>query len=287
MALDIYQAVTDRILEMLDKGTVPWRHPSHKAGGGLPKNLESDKPYRGVNVFLLGITSWLKGYDSAYWMTYRQALEQGGHVKRGEKSSMVVFWKKAQIVYQKTEQVKTIPVLRYYNVFNANQISDLNAPDAPPAPQKPFEPIEEAEKIVAGYADGPKIEHTGSQAFYLPNIDLVRMPVPERFVNSECFYATEFHELVHSTGHTTRLNRNLSGKFAPFGSPDYSKEELIAEMGSAFLCAAAGISPATIEQSATYIDGWRKRISDDPRLVIAAAGAGQRASDWIRAVPQP
>ena len=268
---------------------VPFRgaHPIHKAGGGLPKNLESNKPYRGVNVFLLSITSWFKGYSSSFWMTYRQAQERGGHVKKGEKSSMVVFWKKAEIVDDKTEKVKTIPVLRYYSVFNADQIADLKAPDALPAPQTPFEPIEEAEKIVAGYADGPKIQHTGSQAFYLPSLDIVRIPTPAGFVSREFYYATLFHELSHSTGNASRLNRDLSGKFAPFGSPDYSKEELIAEMGSAFLCAAAGISPPTIEQSAAYINGWRKRISDDPKFVIAAAGSGQRAADWIRAAPQP
>ena len=282
MAFDIYQAVTDRITEMLDRGTVPWRHPIHNTGGdGRPKNLESGKPYRGVNVFLLGITSWMKGYGSAYWMTFRQAQENGGHVKKGEKSSMVVFWKQYETTDRQTGQPKKVPVLRYFNVFNAEQVDGVKVPDALAEPAQPFEPIAEAEKIVAGYIDGPQIEHAGTQAFYRPLEDLVRMPKPERFLSREFYYATGFHELAHSTGHGKRLNRGLETKLAPFGSPDYSREELVAEMGSAFLCAVAGISPPTIEQSAAYIAGWKKKLAGDPRLVVSAAGAGQRAADWI------
>jgi antirestriction protein ArdC len=281
MAIDIYQAVTDRILTMLDKGTVPWRHPIHNSRGGRPKNLESGKPYRGVNVFLLAITAWMKGYESSYWLTFKQAQEKRAHVKRGERSSMVVFWKHYETVDEKTLQPVKIPVLRYYNVFNADQVEDLKAPDAPPEPDEPFEPIAECERIVAEYADGPKIEHAGTQAYYRPAADLVRLPKPERFLSKEFYYATSFHELVHSTGHAKRLNRGLETKLAPFGSPDYSREELVAEMGSAFLCAVANIGPQTIEQSASYIAGWRKKLTDDPKLVISAAGAGQRACDRI------
>lgn len=279
---DVYQAVTDRILEMLDKGTVPWRHPIRGgAGGGWPKNLESDRPYRGVNVFLLAVTSWMKGYGSAYWMTYRQAAARGGHVRKGEKSSMVVFWKQYDTTDKETGEPKKVPVLRYYSVFNAEQCEGVKPPDAPPEPAAPFEPIEAAERIVAGYADGPAIEHAGAQAYYRPSADLVRLPEPGRFLSREFYYATAFHELGHSTGHSKRLDRGLSTDLAPFGSPDYSREELVAEMASAFLCATAGISPPTIEQAAAYIAGWRKKLTDDRKLVVAAAGAGQRAADWI------
>jgi antirestriction protein ArdC len=281
MAFDVYQAVTDRILEMLDKGTVPWRHPIRNAGGGWPRNIESDKPYRGVNVFLLSITSWLKGYGSSYWMTYRQAGENGGHVKRGEKSSMVVFWKQYETTDRQTGQPKKVPILRYYNVFNAEQCDGVKPPDAAVEPAEPFEPLAEAEKIIAGYADGPKIEHAGKKAYYLPANDLVRLAEPSRFLSREFYYATAFHELTHSTGHSSRLNRGLDIVPAPFGSPDYSREELIAEMGSAFLCATAGLCPPMIEQSAAYIAGWRKKLTADRKLIIAASGAGQRAADWI------
>jgi antirestriction protein ArdC len=281
MAFDLYQAVTDRILEILDKGTVPWRHPIHNSGGGRPKNLDSGKPYRGVNVFLLAITAWAKGYGSAYWLTFRQAQERGGYVKKGEKSSMVVFWKQYETNDEQTGDPKKVPVLRYYNVFNSDQVADIKPPDAAPEPAAPYEPIAEAEKIVAGYRDGPKIEHGGNQACYLPATDVIRLPTPDRFLSREFYYATSFHELAHSTGHAKRLNRHLNTNLAPFGSPDYSREELIAEMGSAFLCAVAGIGPPTIEQSAAYIAGWRKKLADGPKLIVSAAGAGQRAADRI------
>lgn len=282
MAIDIYQAVTDRILDMLDKGTVPWRHPiKGGTGGGWPKNIASNKPYRGVNVFLLAVTAWIEGYDSSFWMTFKQAREKGGHVRKGEKSSLVVFWKQYETKDRKTGEPTTVPVLRYYNVFNAAQCDDIEAPDAPSEETEPFTPIEQAEAIVAGYVDGPTIEHFGGKAFYRPSKDLVRVPEPGRFLSGEFYYATLFHELAHSTGHSSRLDRGIDKDLAPFGSADYSKEEMVAEMGAAFLAAAAGISPPTIEQSASYIDGWRKKLNDDKKLIVSAAGAGQRAADWI------
>ncbi len=288
MAFDVYQAVTDRILKMLDGGTVPWRHPIRNAGGGWPKNLESGRPYRGVNVFLLASTSWAKGYDSAYWMTFKQAQAQGGHVRRGEKSSMVVFWKQLETTDRQTGEPKKVPLLRYYNVFNAAQVDGVPAPDAVPGDwDLPIEPIAEAERIVVGYEGGPRIEHGGNQAYYRPAEDLVRIPEPGRFLSREFYYATKFHELAHSTGHSSRLDRGLDTHLAPFGSTDYSREELVAEMGAAFLCAVAGISPPTIEQSAAYIAGWRKKLSAEPKLIVSAAGAGQRAADWILGQRQP
>lgn len=286
--IDIYQAVTDRILETLDKGTVPWRHPIKRNGDadGLPRSMSSKKPYRGVNIFLLAITAWAKGYESAYWLTYKQAQQQGGQVRKGEKSSLVVFWKRYTTKDKETGEDKIVPVIRHYNVFNAEQVEGIEAPDAvvidPDA--EPFEPIEQAEKIVTGYAGGPVIEHGGGQAYYRPTEDKVRIAQPERFETAESYYATLFHELAHSTGHISRLDRALDKKLAPFGSADYSKEELIAEMGAAFLAANAGISPPTIDQSAAYIDGWRKKLKGDKKLIIQAAGAGQRAADHILGV---
>jgi antirestriction protein ArdC len=281
MELDLYQAVTDRILEMLDKGTAPWRHPIRQSGGGLPKNIDTGKPYRGVNVFLLSITSWVKGYSSAYWLTFRQAQEKSAHVRKGEKSSMVVFWKQYDTTDRETGEPKRVPVLRHFNVFNAEQVEGLKAPDAPQEPTEPFDPIEEAQAIFEGYRARPEVEFKGTRAVYIPSEDRVVLPKSEKFLSREFFYATMFHELAHSTGHRSRLDRGLSEKMTPFGSPDYSREELVAEMGSAFLCAVAGISPPTIEQSAAYIAGWRKKLSEDRKLIISAAGAGQRAADWI------
>lgn len=288
MAFDIYQAVTDRILEMLEKGTAPWRHPIRGGpGGGWPKNLDPGKPYRGINVFLLAVTAWAKGYGSAFWLTFRQAAARGGAVKKGERASMVVFWKQHETTDKTSGEPLKIPVLRYYSVFNAEQCDGVAPPDAPPETDTVFEPIAEAEKIVAGYAGGPAIEHGGSRAFYRPLSDLVRIPEPVRFVDRESYYATLFHEMAHSTGHSKRLDRGLDEDLAPFGSPDYSKEELVAEMGAAFLAAAAGISPPTIEQSAAYIAGWSRKLRDDKKLIVSAAGAGQRAADWVLGATSP
>lgn len=286
MALDIYQAVTDRILQLLDQGTVPWRQPIKNADGdGFPKNLVSDKHYRGINVFLLAVTAWAEGYDSPYWLTFKQAKDQHAHVRKGEKGSLVIFWKQHATTDRQTGEPVLVPVLRHYTLFNTQQCDGLTLPEAANDNQPaPFEPILEAMSIVDGYQDGPEIEHKGGRAFYSPADDLVRIPEPQRFVSPESYYATLFHELVHSTGHRTRLDRGLGTNVAPFGSPDYSKEELIAETGAAFLAAAAGISPPTIEQSAAYIQSWSKRLRADKKLIVQAAGAGQRAADLVLGV---
>lgn len=283
---DLYQEVTDRILELLDWGVAPWRQPIKRSGvgDGTPRSLATGKSYRGVNVFLLAMTSWAHGFESSYWATFNQVSKQGGKVRKGEKATLVLFWKQAATIDRDSGEEITVPVLRHYNVFNAEQCEGVAAPDLVEADAgaEPFVPLERAEAIVAGYPDGPGVTHAGSRAMYLPTIDLVRLPAPEWFVDRESYYATLFHELAHSTGHSKRLDRGLDEGPAPFGSPDYSKEELVAEMGSAFLCAAAGISPPTIEQSAAYIDGWRRKLRDDKKLVVQAAGQGQRAADHVR-----
>ncbi len=284
MALDIYQAVTDRILELLDQGTVPWRKPfSGNGGQGLPKNLISDKDYRGINVFLLAVTAMLEGYDSPYWLTFKQAKARDAHVRKGEKGSLVIFWKQYATKDKTTGEPISVPVLRHYKVFNAQQCEGLELPAAAESEteETPFEPIIEAMNIVDGYKDAPTIEHGGSRAYYRPSDDLVRIPDPRDFESNASYYTTLFHELVHSTGHTKRLDRGINTKIAAFGSPDYSKEELVAEMGAAFISAAAGISNETIEQSAAYIESWKKKLKGDKKLVVQAAGAGQRAADWI------
>lgn len=173
-------------------------------------------------------------------------------------------------------------MLRHYSVFNAEQCEGIEVPGPSEAKApEPFIPIEAAAAIADGYRGSPRIEHRGGTAFYRPSEDRIQIAEPERFVDRESYYATLFHELVHSTGHTSRLDRGLDSDPSPFGSPDYSKEELVAEMGAAFLAAQSGISPATVEQSAAYINGWRKKLGSDPKLVVHAAGAGQRAADWI------
>ena len=284
-SFDLYQTVTDKIVAMLEAGVVPWRSPIlGQSRAGHPKNLASGKRYRGMNTFLLAFTSYAKGYGSSYWLTFNQAKERGGSVRKGEKSSMVVFFKQFETKDRKTGEPKNVPLLRYYNVFNVEQTEGVPAPDAVPFEPINFTPIEAAEKIASGYANGPSVQHAGQQAFYRPSVDTVTMPEPSRFASSGEYYGTLFHELSHSTGHSSRLDRRLDTTPMAFGSTDYGKEELIAEMSAAFLCGHAGIHPTTIDNQAAYIAGWLKKLKDDKRLVMAAAGAAQRSCDCILGV---
>jgi antirestriction protein ArdC len=282
---DLYQEVTDKILTLLDQGVPPWRQPITSADGpGLPTSFGTKKPYRGINLFLLAITSWAHDYASNYWLTFNQAKQLGGKVRKGEKGSLVLFWKQHATKDRQSGEDVTIPVLRHYVVFNADQIEGLPTAEAAPVEPREFVPLEAASRIVKDYKDPPAIELRGNRACYLPREDRVEIADPQRFETTESFFATLFHELAHSTGHPKRLARDLGDTPSVFGSPDYGKEELVAEMGSAFLCAAAGISPPTIEQSAAYLEGWRKSLRADKKLVIAAAGQGQRAADHILGV---
>lgn len=280
---DIYQEVTDRIVQLLSVGTVPWRNPIRGAGSGWPKNLQSGSSYRGINVFLLAVRAMECGFSSDYWLTFRQAQSRGGSVRKGEQSSLVIFWKQIEKRDEVTGESAKLPVLRHYRVFNAEQCEGIILPDAAArdTDQTEFDPLPAAERIVAGYRDPPEITKGGSRAFYRPATDHVTVPDPDQFDACESYYLTLFHELAHSTGHRRRLDRGLDTRIAPFGSPDYSREELVAEMSAAFLAAAAGISEPTIEASASYLDNWTRQLKGDKRLVVNAAGAAQRSADWI------
>ena len=283
MQFDLYSEITKQVTDMLDQGVVPWRSPILGQGtAGHPKNLESGKPYRGINIFLLAFTAYARGYESSYWITFNQAKQRGGNVKKGEKSSMVVFWKQYETEDRDTHEPTKIPVLRYYRVFNAEQVEGLEVPDASKFEPIDFKPIEAAEAIAKGYEGAPELEHGGSQAFYRPSEDKVHMPEPTRFRSCEEYYSTLFHEYAHSTGHSKRLDRKLDSDPKPFGTPDYGKEELVAEMAAAFLCGHAGITPTVIENQTAYVQGWLKTLKADKKLVISAAGQAQRAADWIR-----
>ena len=282
---DLYARVTKQMIDLLEKGTVPWRSPILGRGnGGHPKNLNSGKPYRGVNIFLLAFTAYAQGYESRYWLTYQQALGRGGHVKKGEHGTPVIFWKPLEKVEPKTGVKKTAFVLRSYVVFNADQCEGIEKPDGVAFTPLPFTPVEAAEQVAKGYLDGPVIDHGGGMAYYRPVEDKVRLPETQRFASSEEYYSTLFHELSHSTGHSKRLDRKLDSQLQPFGSPDYSKEELVAEMSAAFLCAETGIAPAVIDNQAAYLFGWLGRLKQDSKLIVHAAGAAQRSADWIRGI---
>ncbi len=279
--LDLYQVVTNRIIHLIEQGVAPWRNPIAGQELSLPNNLNSGRSYRGVNVFLLAMKAWEEGYRSPWWLTFKQAKERGGKVRRGEKSTLVIFWKQYVTKDRATGEEITVPVLRYFRVFNTEQCEGMSVPEESLAERPQVEALPACQTIVDGFPLPPTIHYGGSQAFYRPTEDLVSVPELSSFSSTKEGYATLFHELAHATGHSTRLDRGLDRKLRPFGSPDYSREELIAEMTAAFLCAESGITPATIENQAAYLQGWLKKLKAESRLVIVAAGSAQRAADWV------
>jgi antirestriction protein ArdC len=283
MGVNVYDVINSRIMELLESGTVPWKKTWRgNTGSNRPKNIISKKEYRGVNIFLL--TSMQ--YSSPYWMTYRQCDSLGGNVKRGMKSSMVIFWKWIDKKGACNEDADTvtvmgkIPMLKYHSVFNLEQTEGI---EPPPSIEtiNTFTPIERAEQIIAAMPLRPDIHHGGNAASYSPMLDYVKLPVPEAFESSEEYFCCCYHELIHSTGHASRVGRKGILEPSYFGSHEYSKEELVAEMGAAFLCGHAGIEQRTIVNSAAYIRGWLKALKNDKTLLIQAASAAQRASDYI------
>jgi antirestriction protein ArdC len=270
----VYDQITERIVALLEKGTVPWRKPWN-AQARFPRNLVSKKPYRGVNVFLLHAMS----YESPFWLTFRQAQELGGSVRQGEKACPVVFWKQLEVEDEETGETDKIPMLRFYHVFNVAQCDGLKNIPAPvetplSAPTKP-------EEIVAFMPKRPEIKHGMRKAFYSPAEDIVAMPDRARFEDEAGYFATLFHELIHSTGHASRLNRPTITEAEGFGSNPYCKEELIAEMGAAFLCGQAGIAERTLENSAAYVQNWLEQLHSDKKLIVQAAAQAQKAADFI------
>ena len=270
-----YDIITERIIAQLEAGTVPWCKPWH-GQAGMPKNLISNKQYRGINVFLLHCL----GYESPYFLTFKQAKARGGHVCKGERGCPVVFWKWLDVADRESKEPQRVPLLRYYTVFNVAQTEGIEAPPVD-VPERKHTPIEAAECIANSMQSAPEIRHGHNGACYSPLEDVVRMPRPEVFDNGERYYSTLFHELTHSTGHRSRLDRKLDSELAAFGSPDYSREELVAEMGAAFLCGEADILDTSIDQSAAYIDGWLSKLRNDRKLVVTAAAQAQKAADYV------
>jgi antirestriction protein ArdC len=279
--MNVYEIVTERIVTLLESGTVPWRKP-WTGDSSLPQNLRSHKPYRGVNVFLLSCAP----HASPYWVSFKQALQLGGSVRKGEHGYPVVFWlwpdKRATAAGDDAEgptRPGRAPTPRYYTVFNAEQCDGLELPPALARP--PFEPIERCDAVVAGMPRPPAIRHGGSMACYSPSQDVVSMPAREAFTVREAYYNVLFHELGHSTGAATRLGRSGVTDPSKFGSHAYSREELIAEMTAAFLCGHCEIAPTTLDNSAAYLASWLQVLRGDTKLVVQAAAAAQKAADWI------
>ncbi|MGB8440044.1 MAG: zincin-like metallopeptidase domain-containing protein [Candidatus Acidiferrales bacterium] len=274
----VFEIVTQTIIEKLEAGDCPWKRPWVTSA---PKNLISQKEYRGINTFLLSAS----GFPSPYFLTYAQTIKLGGNVRKGEHGQIVVFWNVGkEKLNPKTGKIQKPFLLRYYRVFNLSQTEGIQAKlgindaDSTPKPS-----IESCDAIVSGMPNRPAIK-ASDRAWYRPSTDEVGIPDKSVFNSSEAFYATLFHELTHSTGHTSRVGREGIEVLNSFGSESYSKEELIAEMGAAYLCGFSGISPATVENSAAYLRSWISVLKGDSKLIVTAASQAQRASDYIRGI---
>ncbi|MGE7191797.1 ArdC family protein [Lysinibacillus fusiformis] len=267
----VYELVTNKIIEKLEGGIIPWRKP-WVSGGAV--SWKTQKAYRGINVMLL---------EPGEYATFKQITEAGGKVKKGEKSHIVVFWKWLEIEDKESKEIEKVPMLRYYRVFEINsQVEGLTSKRE----EKTFEhdPIETAEEIFQEYLGCPSYSWNPGEAFYLPARDHINVPPMKDFESAEAYYSTMFHEMVHSTGHESRLKRDgVTGKHR-FGSEDYSKEELVAEIGAAMLCGKAGIVNRTIDNTAAYIKSWLRVLQDDKTMVVSAAAQAQKAADHILGV---
>ncbi len=283
---DVNQIITDRIVERLEKGVIPWVKPW--SASGLASNYITRKPYRGINALLLNSTQ----FELPYFMTFKQAAERGGKIRKGAKAEMVTYWNylffhkqgggkltplEARILPAAT--VKRVAYLKYYNVFNVADVEGVDL-DLPKAEVKPLpERLEQCDAIIEGLPQTPRVTFGGNRACYIPALDALEMPNREDFISPEFYYKTFFHEIIHWTGHEARLNRRLVGSSADIGS--YSREELIAELGAAFLCNHAGISGVILENTTAYIQGWLSVLKNDKTLIVEAAGLAQKATDYL------
>jgi len=276
--LDVYQMVTDRIIELLEAGTVPWQKPWTETG--VPMNALSKRPYRGINLWLLLSLN----YERNLFLTWDQLKKIGGSVNLGQHGHIVVFWKQVKKVPEELDgngKAKQIPMLRYYKVFNVEQCRDVPKDLIPELVKDDVDPILECEAIINTMPDSPLLIFTGKKAYYDIEKDQVVLPSLKRFKTSESYYSTLFHELVHSTGAEKRLGRKTINEMAEFGSEPYSIEELIAELGSSYLNFYTGILDKGIENSVAYIQGWLEKLKNDKRFIISASGQAQKAVDFI------
>jgi antirestriction protein ArdC len=270
----IYDMVTDRHIESLEKNIVPWAKPW--VGGGLPMNLTTKKTYRGVNVFLLSMMD----FESPYWVTRKQALSLGGKISTSQSPTPIVFWKRPE-TDEKTGLIKKWGFYLYYKVWNVAQTEGFKYPKHETLEQ--FEDLMDCEKITENMPDVPEIVFGGKRACYNKKDDIIKMPEKLQFETEAGFYATKFHELIHSTGHTKRLNREemMQAKGNIFGGDDYSKEELTAELGASFLTAMTGVGEKVFDNQNAYIKNWLKELRNDKRLILSAASKAQKAVDYI------
>ena len=272
--MDIYAAVTDRIIVQMEQGQIPWQKPWISEGKAI--SHVTGKPYSLLNQMLLG--------KPGEYVTFKQCAEAGGYIKKGEKASMVVFWKWIEQEDEETGETKEVPFLRYYNVFHIDQCEGISAKHtSETAFPDGASTVETAQEIIYDYLgrEGVKITHTeGDRACYKPSTDEIVLPLRKQFVNTAEYYSTVFHEISHSTGHPSRLNRLNRAAF--FGTEEYSKEELCAEISAAALVNHCGLESSTsLRNNAAYIQNWLSVLRGDKRFIISAAGKAEKAVNLI------
>ncbi len=270
--MDIYAEITNRMIAEMEQGIIPWRKPWMASGTAISHT--TGKPYSLLNQLLLG--------RSGEYITFKQVKDEGGKVRQGEKSHMVVFWKWLEKKDEKTDEVNRFPILKYYNVFHIDQCEGIKPKYLKENPT-PANPDETAEKIVNTYVEREhiKLEHReGDSAFYNPRADMIVLPLLKQFTATVEYYGTAFHEMVHSTGHEKRLKR--LDATANFGKEEYSKEELVAEIGSAALLNRAGLeTPESFRNNTAYVQNWLKALKNDKRVIVSAAGKADKAVTYI------
>ena len=282
MGKSVYEIITDRIIAELENGVIPWQKPWTGVRSGAFNRI-SKKPYSLLNQMLLS--------HQGEYASFKQWTELGGKIKKGSKSEIVVFWKLQQVeeeLEDGTKKIKQIPMLRYYNVFHISQVEGVE-----PLPEKELhdtEPIAEAEQLFREYLtrENIRLDQTASnRAYYAPSLDVIHLPELEQFSEAAEYYSTAFHESVHSTGHKSRLDRLQTGANAAFGSETYSKEELVAEIGSASILNMLGIETAhSFRNSAAYIQNWLQVLRNDVRFVVSAATRAEKAVNYIMGTPE-
>lgn len=287
MSEAVFKIVTDRVVDILAKGVVPWRKPWKATANKMnaPHNIMG-YAYNGINFFLLSCL----GYATPVYLTLNQINKLGGRIKEGEEKNSfpVFFWRWLDVKDKATGEDKKIPLCRYTRVWNIEQVDGVKMPKkfiVEDGEKYTFNSIAAADAVVEGYENKPTIRHNDTGAFYMPHLDMVRMPNKDQFTSPESYYTTLFHELGHSTGHASRLNRKEVTDPIRFGSHDYSVEELVAEMTAAYLCAHCGIDN-TLENSAAYIEGWMRPLKKDPRMLMTAAARAQKAFYHIVGRPE-
>ena len=286
---DLYAAVTEQFVTALEAGVAPWVRPWSFGIDTLPMNAGTKRTYRGINVVLLGLEAQRHGYPRNGWLTYRQAADLGGQVRKGEQGCQVVYWRLRNVsavadTYPAEEEHdlpdRVVPLLRSFTVFNIAQVDGLPS-DLMAVPQAPWEPEVRAEELLL--MSGAVIRHGSTQAYYLPSMDEIHLPPRQWFGKSGRYYATALHELCHWAGHSSRCNRQLGKRF---GDAAYAAEELIAEIGASFLCAHCRVD-GQLEHAASYVDSWLKVLRTDKRAVFVAATKAQQAADFVLRLTQP